>query len=80
MKDTMEDIKAKVIYKAKIPSMKIRAWVYRVALAILPVLVVYGVISEDTIPMWVNVIGGLLSIVPPALASANTSTKPPSFM
>lgn len=49
-----------------------RAWIYRVATAALPLLVIYGIVDEQTAPLWLAAVGALLV---PGLAAANTSTK-----
>lgn len=48
-----------------------RAYIYRVALAVLALLAFYGVVSEEEIPLIIGVIGALL---PVGLAVKNTST------
>lgn len=48
----------------------VRRWVYGVAVAALPLLTLYGVISESEAPLWVAVIG---SIFVPGLAFVNTN-------
>jgi hypothetical protein len=42
-----------------------RKWLYGVALAGVPLLVAYGVVSEDAAPLWVAMIGAALA---PAVA------------
>jgi hypothetical protein len=54
---------------------KTRAWIYRVSLALVPVLTGYGVISDSKAALWLGVIGAVLGLGTNALASANTSTK-----
>lgn len=54
-----------------------RAWVYRVALAIMAVLTVYGVIDADTAPVWLGVVFAVLGLGTSGLATVNTSTKLP---
>lgn len=58
------------------PSEKTRAYFYRVALAVLAVLVLVGVISGEDLPVWANVAAAVFAVAPPALATMNTSTKP----
>ena len=48
-----------------------RAYVYRIALALLPVLVAIGVLSDEMLPL---VIGLIAAILPTTLAVQNTST------
>ena len=54
-----------------------RAYVYRVALAVLGVLSLYGLIGPDEIPVWTGVIVAALGIGTSGLASANTTRKSP---
>ena len=58
------------------PSEAARAYFYRVALAVLAVLVLVGVISGEDLPVWANVAAAVFAVAPPALATLNTSTKP----
>ncbi len=48
-----------------------RAYIYRVALAVLAVLAVYGVIADEAMPVFVGLIAALF---PVGLAAGNTST------
>lgn len=48
-----------------------RLTVYRVAAAILPLLVAYGLLSSDQAPLWLALAAAVLSIGPPALAARN---------
>lgn len=53
-----------------------RRWVYGVALAVVPLLTAYGLVSEDHAPLWVSLISAVLV---PTLALANTPpTQPPA--
>lgn len=54
---------------------KIRAWLYRLGMAIVPLLVGYGLVDDGKAALWVGVLGALLGFGLPALASAYTSTK-----
>ncbi len=54
-----------------------RAYVYRMALAVLGVLSLYGLIGPDEIPVWTGVIVAALGIGASGLASVNTTRKPP---
>lgn len=54
------------------PSEKTRAYVYRVAVAALPLLVLLGLVSGDAVPAIVALLAAALL---PALAAANTSTE-----
>jgi hypothetical protein len=51
-----------------------RAYVYRVFLALAPVTVIYGLVEQGAVGLWVAVAGAVLAI-PSGLATANTSTK-----
>lgn len=54
-----------------------RAYIYRMALAVLGVLSLYGLIGPDDIPVWTGVIVAALGIGASGLASVNTTRKPP---
>jgi len=54
-----------------------RAYIYRVALAALAVLSLYGLIGPDEVPVWTSVIVALLGLGSAGLATANTSRKLP---
>lgn len=47
----------------------LRRWVYGIALAVVPILTAYGLISEDLAPLWISLISAVLV---PSLALANT--------
>jgi hypothetical protein len=53
----------------------VRAWLYRVGMAVVPLLVTYGLLDEGTSGLWVGVLGAALGFGVPALAAANTSTS-----
>lgn len=40
-----------------------RKWLYMICLAVVPLLVFYGVIEEDAAPLWVALIGSVLAPV-----------------
>lgn len=46
-----------------------RRWVYRSALAAVPLLVSYGVLADESAPLWVALVG---AVVAPGLALRNT--------
>lgn len=50
-----------------------RKWIYGVCLAVVPLLVAYGVIDESVAPLWIALIGALVA---PALALANLTPAP----
>ncbi len=56
-----------------IASEVVRARVYRVLLALQPLVVAYGLASSERAALWVAVITAVLGT---GLATANTSTKP----
>ena len=49
-----------------------RAYVYRVLVALVPVLIAYGVVDSRQIAVWLGLASAVLGF---GLASANTSTK-----
>jgi heme/copper-type cytochrome/quinol oxidase subunit 4 len=49
----------------------VRAYVYRVLLALLPILVVLGVVTSSTVPLIIVLVEAVLGL---GLAVANTST------
>ena len=52
-----------------------RAYLYRVALAVMAILTVYGIIDADTAPVWLAVVFAVLGLGTTGLATVNTSTK-----
>jgi hypothetical protein len=54
----------------KLMSREGRKWLYGIALTAVPLLVVYGVISEDAAPLWVALVGSFLA---PTLALTHLS-------
>jgi len=59
---------------SKITSREARKWIYAVCLAAVPLLVFYGVISEDAAPLWVAMIGAILA---PTMALTHLTPKEP---
>lgn len=53
------------------PSEKIRAYIYRVLLAVSPVVAFYGYLTQEEIVLWLGVAGTALNILP----AMNTTTK-----
>lgn len=51
-----------------------RAYAYRVATAVVPILVTYGLLAEGQAPLWLALITAVISAAPPALAAKHTST------
>jgi hypothetical protein len=56
-------------------SEKTRAYIYRIAVAAVPLLVGYGVIEDSAAALWLGLAGAALGFGTNVLASANTSTK-----
>lgn len=54
---------------------KTRGYIYRVAMAAMPILVIYGVVSPDEAAVWVGLVAALLSFGVPTLAAANTPVR-----
>jgi hypothetical protein len=54
------------------PSEATRAYIYRVLLAIIPILTVYGIVDGNDAAVWIGLAGAVLG---QGLATANTSTK-----
>lgn len=57
-----------------IQSEKVRAYIYRVEAALVPVLVFYGIASEREAALWAGLLTAVTGLV---LAAANTSTADP---
>lgn len=55
---------------------KTRRWLYGVAVAAVPILTVYGILAESDAALWIGLAGAVLGTGVPALAAANTDTKP----
>lgn len=53
-----------------------RAYVYRVVTTLMPLLILTGVLANDVAAEVVLIAAAVLGIGTPALAAANTSTKP----
>ena len=53
---------------------KNRAWVYRVCLAAVPLLVLVGIVSEDAAPLVVALVGAILA---PSMALRNMTPDTP---
>lgn len=49
-----------------------RAYIYRVLVALVPILVAYGVVDSRQVAVWLGLASAVLGF---GLASANTSTK-----
>ena len=49
-----------------------RRWLYGIAVAVVPLLVIYGVVAESDAALWIGLAGAVLGSGAPALAAANT--------
>lgn len=49
-----------------------RTYLYGIALAVLPLLVYYGLVSDEDAPLWAALVGAILV---PGVAFANRPTK-----
>lgn len=47
----------------------VRRYIYGVALVVVPLLIYYGLVSEEAAPLWVALVSAILV---PGLAAANT--------
>jgi len=54
---------------------KTRAWIYRISVALVPVLTGYGVIEDSKAALWIGLLGAVLGFGTNVLASANTPTQ-----
>ena len=52
----------------------VRAYIYRVTLAVMPILTAIGVVKDSDVPLYVALAAALLNV---GMAVANTSTTPP---
>ena len=53
------------------PNEKVRAYIYRVLLAVSPVVAFYGFMTTDELALWLGVASTVLNVLP----VLNTSTK-----
>jgi len=53
------------------PSEKVRAYIYRVLLAVSPVVAFYGYLTQEELALWLGVASTVLNVLP----TLNTSTK-----
>ena len=53
------------------PSEKVRAYIYRVLLAVSPVVAFYGYLTQEEITLWLGVASTVLNVLP----AMNTTTK-----
>lgn len=54
-----------------------RAYLYRVSIAVQPILVGYGLLSDSNAALWLGLVGAVLGVGTNVAAAANTSTKTP---
>ena len=52
-----------------------RAYIYRVILAVMAIALFKGLVTQDELPLYLEVILSLLGLGSAGLATANTSTK-----
>lgn len=52
----------------------VRAWLYRIGAAVVPLLVFYGVLAEDAAALWLGVLGAILGFGQATLAAVHTPT------
>jgi hypothetical protein len=53
------------------PNEKTRAYIYRILLAVSPVIAFYGLLSQEEVTLWLGVASTVLNILP----VMNTTTK-----
>jgi hypothetical protein len=53
------------------PNEKVRAYIYRVLLAVSPVVAFYGYLTQEEITLWLGVASTVLNVLP----ALNTTTK-----
>lgn len=51
---------------------EVRRWLYGIAVAVVPLLIALGVVTEAHGGLWIAIVGAVLAPVAPALAAANT--------
>lgn len=54
-----------------------RKWLYAVAVAVVPLLVLYGAISQESAPLWMAVIAAFLGAASPVMALTHLAPKAP---
>lgn len=52
-----------------------RKWLYTVALAAVPLLVLYGAISQEAAPLWLGLIAAFLGAASPVMALTHLAPK-----
>ncbi|MDO5662860.1 MAG: hypothetical protein Q4G40_09205 [Brachybacterium sp.] len=72
MNDTPQRGRRRATPNRIIADPKTRRWLYAIAVAVVPILIVAGVIAEDHGGLWLTLVGAVLAVPAPALAAANT--------
>lgn len=54
------------------PSERVRAYIYAVLVALVPLCIGYGILTAEQAALWLGLAGAVLGL---GLATANTSTK-----
>lgn len=54
-----------------IPRPEIRAWIFRIVIAVGPIVVFYGLMTADEIALWIGLGGTILGTPAASLAAAN---------
>lgn len=63
--------------KTWIMSREGRKWLYSVAVAVVPLLVLYGAISQESAPLWLAVIAAFLGAASPVMALTHMTPREP---
>ena len=53
-----------------------RAWLYRIGVAAVPLLVGYGILTEEAASQWLGLAGAALGLIQSAVAAAHTPARP----
>lgn len=59
-----------------IPSITVRRYLYGIGLALLPLLVSYGIVEQDMSAVWIAFLGAALGVTGLGVALVNTVEKP----
>lgn len=52
-----------------------RKWLYAVAVAVVPLLVLYGAISQEAAPLWLGLIAAFLGAASPVMALTHLAPR-----
>lgn len=52
-----------------------RKWLYSLAVAMVPLLVLYGAISQEYAPLWLGVIAAFLGVASPIMALSHLTPR-----